>query len=107
MTSDRGRGWVPAEAFLPADVVMPWSHDDSARWEGALDPARVIVEYAAAAGGSDEDFTDLAFTIDVEVVEGAIPTQQISEAPTLSLLAVGAMAAAGRYSLRRRRGDGA
>ncbi|KAA1250187.1 hypothetical protein F0Q45_10905 [Mycobacterium simiae] len=51
LTSDRGRGWVPAEAFLPADVVMPWSHDDSPRWEGILDPARVIVEYAAAAGG--------------------------------------------------------
>lgn len=60
VTSDRGRGWVPAEAFLPADVVMPWSHEESARWEGALDPARVIVEYAAAAGGQ---LTALASTM--------------------------------------------
>lgn len=51
LTSDRGRGWVPAEALLPADVVMPWSHEDSIRWEGLLDPSRVIVEYAAAVGG--------------------------------------------------------
>ena len=51
LTSDRGRGWVPAEALLPTDVVMPWSHDDSIRWEGLLDPSRVIVEYAAAVGG--------------------------------------------------------
>ncbi|MDV7194500.1 hypothetical protein R4391_30080 [Mycolicibacterium fortuitum] len=51
LTSDRGRGWVPAEALLPADVVMPWSHEDSARWEGLLDPSRVIVEYAASVGG--------------------------------------------------------
>lgn len=51
LTSDRGRGWLPAEAFMPADVVMPWSHEDSARWEGLVDPARVIVEYANAAQG--------------------------------------------------------
>jgi hypothetical protein len=51
VTSDRGRCWVPASALLPADVVLPWSHEDSARWEGLLDPARVIVEYAAAVGG--------------------------------------------------------
>lgn len=51
LTSDRGRSWVPAEAFLPADVITPWSHEQSSRWGGLLDPARVIVEYAAAAGG--------------------------------------------------------
>ncbi|WP_342314661.1 hypothetical protein LIX17_25795 (plasmid) [Mycobacterium avium subsp. hominissuis] len=51
LTSDRGRGWIPAEAFVPADVMSPWSHEDSWRWEGLLDPARVIVEFAAAAGG--------------------------------------------------------
>ncbi|RFZ62042.1 hypothetical protein DE4576_05353 [Mycobacterium marinum] len=51
LTSDRGRSWVPAEAFLPADVITPWSHEQSSCWGGLLDPARVIVEYAAAAGG--------------------------------------------------------
>lgn len=46
-------------------------------------------------GASDEDFTDLAFTINVEVGEGAIPTQQIAAPPVLSLLAVGAAAISG------------
>ncbi|RDH75388.1 hypothetical protein DVS77_27200 [Mycolicibacterium moriokaense] len=60
VTSDRGRGWVPAESFLPADVVMPWSHEESSRWEGTLDPARVIAEYAAAVSGQ---LTALASTM--------------------------------------------
>jgi hypothetical protein len=51
VTSDRGRGWMPAAAVLPVDAMVPWWHEQAARWEGLLDPARVIVEYAAAAGG--------------------------------------------------------
>jgi hypothetical protein len=51
VTSDRGRGWMSAGAVLPAEAVSPWSHPLSARWVGIRDPARVIVEYAAAAGG--------------------------------------------------------
>lgn len=51
VTSDRGRGWLPSGAVLPANVVLPWSHPDSSRWEGLRDPARVIVEFAAAVGG--------------------------------------------------------
>jgi len=50
-TSDRGRGWMPAAAMLPAHVVFPWSHPAAARWEGLRDPARVLVEFAAAAEG--------------------------------------------------------
>lgn len=51
VTSDRGRGWMPAGTVLPAEVVSPWSHPLSSRWEGMRDPARVIVEYAAAISG--------------------------------------------------------
>jgi len=51
VTSDRGRSWMPAGAVLPFDVVMPWSHPSSSKWEGLRDPARVVVEYAAASGG--------------------------------------------------------
>ena len=50
VTSDRGRGWIPAGAVLPVDVLLPWSHPQSSRWEGVRDPARVIMEFAAAAG---------------------------------------------------------
>jgi hypothetical protein len=51
ITSDRGRGWLPEGAILPKNAVSPWDHPNAARWEGLLDPARVIVEYAAAVGG--------------------------------------------------------
>lgn len=59
VTTDRGRGWMPARVVLPADVVLPWEHDDSARWEGLIDPARVIVEYSARQNG---ELTALAST---------------------------------------------
>lgn len=51
ITTDRGRGWMPASTLLPANVELPWRHPASSRWEGLLDPARVIVEYKAAVGG--------------------------------------------------------
>jgi hypothetical protein len=51
VTSDRGRGWMPSAAVLPVDAVVPWWHGQAYRWEGLLDPTRVIVEYAAASGG--------------------------------------------------------
>ncbi|WP_139801625.1 hypothetical protein [Mycobacterium angelicum] len=52
ITTDRGRSWLPPNVLLPEDAVLPWKHEDSARWEGLLDPARVIVEYAAATSGT-------------------------------------------------------
>ncbi|GAB3030265.1 hypothetical protein [Mycobacterium bourgelatii] len=52
VTTDRGRGWLPSNVLLPEDAVLPWPHPDSTRWEGLRDPARVIVEYAAATGGT-------------------------------------------------------
>lgn len=60
VTSDRGRGWMPSNAVLPASVELPWRHPDATRWEGLIDPARVIVEYAAAVGGT---LTALASTM--------------------------------------------
>lgn len=52
VTTDRGRGWMPAGTILPANVELPWRHPASSRWEGLFDPARVIVEYAATVGGA-------------------------------------------------------
>lgn len=52
VTTDRGRGWMPAGTILPANVELPWRHPASSRWEGLFDPGRVIVEYAAAVGGA-------------------------------------------------------
>lgn len=52
VTTDRGRSWFPRNARLPADVITPWTHPDCARWEGLRDPARVIIEHAAAIPGA-------------------------------------------------------
>ena len=51
VTSDRGRGWMPPNAVLPANIEQPWNRPEAAQWEGLVDPARVIVEYTAAVGG--------------------------------------------------------
>ncbi|MGV0743868.1 hypothetical protein [Mycolicibacterium sp. XJ870] len=52
VTTDRGRSWLPRRARLPADIVTPWTHADCTRWEGLRDPARVVLEYAAAIPGA-------------------------------------------------------
>lgn len=54
LTSDRGRGWLPADAVVPDGILNPWEHRDSARWEGLADPVRVLLEYAAATGARIE-----------------------------------------------------
>lgn len=70
VTTDRGRGWLPPGVLLPADVVMPWAHEDSAAWEGLLDPGRVIVEYAAVVDG---ELTALASTRSAPGVAAGVP----------------------------------
>lgn len=61
---------MPAGSVVPADVVLPWSHPESARWEGLSDPGRVIVEYAAAVGGH---LTALASTYGQPAVAAGMP----------------------------------
>jgi len=70
LTTDRGRGWMPPGSVVPADVVLPWVHPESARWEGLSDPGRVIVEYAAAVGGH---LTALASTYGQPAVAAGMP----------------------------------
>lgn len=62
VTTDRGRGWMPAGTILPANVELPWSHQEASRWEGIFDPARVIVEYTAAIGGALTALASTHFT---------------------------------------------
>lgn len=62
VTTDRGRGWMPAGTVLPANVELPWKHQAAARWEGIFDPARVIVEYTAAVGGALTALASTHFT---------------------------------------------
>ncbi|MGY4098681.1 type VII secretion target [Nocardia sp. R16R-3T] len=57
ITTNEGRGWLPAGVFLPQEVSMPWLWDDmlgadgsGSPWEGISDPARVLVEFGLAWG---------------------------------------------------------
>ncbi|WP_141717300.1 hypothetical protein [Nocardia altamirensis] len=50
VTSNEGRGWIPAGIFLPNAVSTPWVWalaDDSA-WEAVADPARILAEFGLA-----------------------------------------------------------
>lgn len=58
ITSNEGRGWLPAGLYLPREVSTPWLWDEMLRtedspgspWEGVSDPARVLVEFGLAWG---------------------------------------------------------
>ncbi|WP_174187151.1 hypothetical protein [Nocardia barduliensis] len=51
VTSNEGRGWMPAGIHLPREMSTPWVWDVSeAAWEGVADPARVLAEFGIAWG---------------------------------------------------------
>jgi hypothetical protein len=57
ITSNEGRGWLPARVYLPREVSTPWLWDevlgpdaDTSSWESVSDPARVLVEFGLAWG---------------------------------------------------------
>ncbi|MBF6467319.1 hypothetical protein IU427_19335 [Nocardia beijingensis] len=58
ITSNEGRGWLPAGLFLPREVSTPWNWDEllaaddgaGSPWEGVTDPARILAEFGLAWG---------------------------------------------------------
>lgn len=57
ITSNEGRGWLPARLYLPREVSTPWLWDEvlgpdasTSSWESVSDPARVLVEFGLAWG---------------------------------------------------------
>ncbi|GAA5062256.1 type VII secretion target [Nocardia callitridis] len=56
ITSNEGRGWMPAGLFLPGEVSTPWAWDrlladvGGSPWEGLSDPARVLAEFGLVWG---------------------------------------------------------
>ncbi|MFC9439574.1 hypothetical protein [Nocardia sp. NPDC057030] len=51
LTSNEGRGWIPAGLLLPRAVSTPWVWDVAdTEWEGIADPARVLAEFATVFG---------------------------------------------------------
>jgi hypothetical protein len=53
LTTNEGRGWVPAGLFLPRQVSLPpLSAVADADWEDIADPARVLVEFGRVWGAA-------------------------------------------------------
>ncbi|MBF6164668.1 hypothetical protein IU486_07755 [Streptomyces gardneri] len=52
VTSNEGRGWLPAGLYLPRELSTPWVWEvsEGQAWEGVADPARVLAEFAIAWG---------------------------------------------------------
>ncbi|MFC3963080.1 hypothetical protein [Nocardia jiangsuensis] len=52
VTSNEGRGWLPAGLYLPRELSTPWVWEiaEGFAWEGIADPARVLAEFGQALG---------------------------------------------------------
>ncbi|WP_328393408.1 ESX-1 secretion-associated protein [Nocardia sp. NBC_00416] len=70
ITSNEGRGWLPAGLYLPPEVSTPWMFNrlvesggtaSQASWERLGDPARILAEFATEWGSrTDTTLTALA-----------------------------------------------
>ncbi|MGA4790897.1 type VII secretion target [Nocardia sp. AB354] len=70
LTSNEGRGWLPAGLFLPPEVIIPWRHDSIlgtdeqkiiGALEGSADPSRILFEFGSLVSRhADIRFTALA-----------------------------------------------
>lgn len=85
LTSNEGRGWLPAGLWLPPQVSVPWVWGESfdrggLMWEGVSDPARVLVEFGAAWGAkSGARLSALVSSQDVDAVRawcGDVPVER-------------------------------
>ncbi|WP_280461263.1 hypothetical protein [Nocardia carnea] len=73
VTSNEGRGWLPARLYLPAELSLPWlwTVSEGSGWEGIADPARVLVEFAMAWGAkSGSKLSALASSRPIDPVLG-------------------------------------
>ncbi|MBF6467320.1 hypothetical protein IU427_19340 [Nocardia beijingensis] len=51
VTSNEGRGWIPAGLYLPRELSTPWVWEVAeSAWEGVADPVRVLAEFGIAWG---------------------------------------------------------
>ncbi|MFF2554710.1 hypothetical protein ACFVUS_27165 [Nocardia sp. NPDC058058] len=77
VTSNEGRGWIPAGLYLPRALSTPWVwkaiRDDA--WEGVADPARVLVEFGRAWGRtSGGELSAVASSAPIDsILRGGLP----------------------------------
>ncbi|MFQ6226957.1 type VII secretion target [Nocardia sp. NPDC002869] len=82
VTSNQGRGWLPAGAQFPSTIATPWAPKIAntldgveTAWEGAADPARILVGFGSVWGARHNSrMTALVTTGTVDVsLRGAVP----------------------------------
>ncbi|MFB7720126.1 hypothetical protein [Nocardia sp. NPDC056100] len=78
VTSNEGRGWLPAGLYLPRTVLTPWVWQAArdAAWEGVADPARVLVEFGRAWGRtSGAELSAVASSLPIDpILRAALPS---------------------------------
>ncbi|GAB2559269.1 type VII secretion target [Nocardia heshunensis] len=87
ITSNEGRGWLPAGIYLPREVSTPWAWDDTlaaeggSPWEGIADPARILAEFALAWGPtSDTGLSALVSSAPIDAsLRGAFPDVAVED----------------------------
>ncbi|MEV6072959.1 hypothetical protein AB0L82_40985 [Nocardia sp. NPDC052001] len=93
VTSNEGRGWLPAGLYLPRTVSTPWVWQAArdAAWEGVADPARVLVEFGRAWGrtsGAEVSAVASSLVID-PILRAALPSVRfeggVGPSPELNL----------------------
>ncbi|WP_306355953.1 MULTISPECIES: type VII secretion target [unclassified Nocardia] len=53
VTSNEGRGWLPAGVYVPQGTTLPWAVAGAeTAWEGISDPARVLAEFSLTIGAA-------------------------------------------------------
>ncbi|WP_280481060.1 hypothetical protein [Nocardia cyriacigeorgica] len=82
LTTNEGRGWLPAGVFVPPELSTPWmwSVSEGPAWEGLSDPARVLAEFGVAWGRkSGARLTALASSLPI----AAMLRAQLGEVATI------------------------
>lgn len=88
VTSNEGRGWIPAGLWLPEEVAVPWNDNEPVAWESVADPARVLAESALARGrDSGERLTALVSSRPIEEGVRAALGPEVSVADSVSAAA--------------------
>ncbi|WP_063019394.1 hypothetical protein [Nocardia nova] len=90
VTSNEGRGWLPAGLYLPRELSTPWvwSESEGSGWEGVGDPARILAEFGIAWGAKIG--ARLSALVSSQPIDGAL-SAQLGAVPTEGSVAAAAV----------------
>lgn len=82
VTSNEGRGWLPAGLYLPEGVATPWIFGvDTPEWEQVTDPAQIMLDFAMRYGPTTR-----------AKVSALVSSKEIDPATEAAVIAVGGLA---------------